>query len=432
MRIGMVSATYDPAVVNGAVRMVTLYKQYLEELGHEVTVFALGDESETDYEERIYRSQGIKLGDYGYYVSMGYSREAQKQLAQMDIVHCHHLIMSVEMAHRYARCPIVYTNHTRYDLYTGAYISLPQPAADAIMRQIWPEFTDLADVVIAPSRSVRQILVDFGVRARIEVIENGIEIDSFLHPRQPRSKGDYGLPETAHLLVYVGRLSSEKNVAALLEQFAIVQQLFPDSHLAIFGKGPQKVELQKQVKELGLDPFVQFRGGVPYDEVPDWLAPADAFVTASTSEVHPLTVIEAMAAGVPVAAVHSPGISDTVEHGVDGYLAVKTTGLSAAIAAIVADPDHAQVMGAAAREASLRFDIHRTVAETVKLYEELIATRPDLKREQEHGQWLRRSEEWGGLIDQLARIVRSSDELATLARPWRLPGAPSTRRPIDE
>ncbi len=93
MRIGMLSATYDPTVVNGAVRMVTLYKEHLEARGHEVTIFTLGEETESDKQARM--------------------------LAQMDIVHAHHLMMSVEMAHRYANCPIVYTNHTRYDLYTG-------------------------------------------------------------------------------------------------------------------------------------------------------------------------------------------------------------------------------------------------------------------------------------------------------------------------
>ena len=120
MRIGMVSATYDPSVINGAVRMVTLYKQHLEALGHEVTIFTLGDEQEGDREARIVRSPGFRLGDYGYFVGLRYSREAQMLLTEMDVVHCHHLLMSVEMAHRYARCPIVYTNHTRYDLYTGA------------------------------------------------------------------------------------------------------------------------------------------------------------------------------------------------------------------------------------------------------------------------------------------------------------------------
>ena len=104
MRIGMVSATYDPTVVNGAVRMVTLYKEHLETLGHEVYIFTLGEPEESDDAARIIRSPGIRLGGYGYYISISYTREAQALLRQMDVVHCHHLLMSVELAHRYVQC----------------------------------------------------------------------------------------------------------------------------------------------------------------------------------------------------------------------------------------------------------------------------------------------------------------------------------------
>jgi glycosyltransferase involved in cell wall biosynthesis len=423
MRIGMVTATYDPDVVNGAVRMVGLYQQHLEMLGHEVYIFTLGAESAQDEAARIVRSPGLRLGDYGYYLSIGYTREAQALLGQMDIVHCHHLLMSVEMAHRYARCPIVYTNHTRYDLYTGAYLPLPQPAADAIMRQVWPEFTDLADVVIAPSESVRQVMLDFGVRAPTIVIENGIDLEPFLRPRRPRGKADYDLPESAQLLVFVGRLSSEKNLATLLQQFKIAHELAPELRLALFGKGPMEAELRRLAHELGIDPCIQFRGVVDYGEVGEWLAAADAFVTASTSEVHPLTVIEAMAAGLPIAAVRSPGIVDTVESGATGFLASAPEGLDAAMVALAADPARARAMGAAAREVSRRFDINRTVARTVELYEELLATRPDLRREREHGRWLRRTEKWGGLLDQLAHLIRPTERLDEGDKLWPEPAA---------
>ena len=410
MRIGMVSATYDPSVINGAVRMVTLYKRHLEALGHEVTIFTLGDEQDGDREARIVRSPGFRLGDHGYFVGLRYSREAQRLLTEMEVVHCHHLLMSVEMAHRYARCPIVYTNHTRYDLYTGAYTPLPQPAADAIMRQLWPEFAGLADTVIAPSASVRQLLLDFGVREPIAVIENGIELEPFLRPRRPRAKADFGLPDDAFLLLYIGRLSSEKNVLRLLEQVARACQVVPELHLAILGKGPQEAELREKVTALALEASVHFMGVVPFDEVGDWLAAGDAFVTASTSEVHPLTVIEAMAAGLPIAAVQSPGIVDCVESGVTGFTPTEAEGLDSAIVALAANPARARAMGQAARAASRRFDIGRTVSLTVELYRSLLAARPDLRRDDPHGAWSRRTEKWGGLLDQLAQLVHPSGE----------------------
>ena len=428
MRIGMVSATYDQSVVNGAVRMVTLYKEHLEALGHEVFIFTLGEPAETDADVRVIRSPGLRLGGHGYYVSISYTREAQALLQQMDIVHCHHLLMSVELAHRYAHCPIVYTNHTRYDLYTGTYTPLPQPAADAIMRQIWPEFTDLADVVIAPSEGVRQVMQEFGVRTRIVVIENGVDLERFLHPRRPRVKADFGLPDSARLLVYVGRLATEKNIEALLTQFAAARELVPDLYLALIGKGPQEAELKEFAAGLNLGEAVHFRGVFPYDEVPDWLAAADGFVTASTSEVHPLTIIEAMATGVPVAAVRSPGISDSVESGVTGYLAANEDGLDAAIVALMSEPDRTKVMGVAAREASKQFDIYRTVAKTVELYDELLATRPDLHRQEEHGRWARRTEKWAGLLDQLADLVRPTDVVDEGTRHWWSLGLSSSRK----
>lgn len=432
MRIGMVSATYDPNVVNGAVHMVTLYKKHLEALGHEVTIFTLGEQTDTDRANRVTRSPGIRLGGHGYYLNISYTREAQALLTQMDIVHCHHLLMSVELAHRYVNCPIVYTNHTRYDLYTGTYTSLPQPAADAIMRQIWPEYTDLADVVIAPSEGVRRIMQEFGVRARIVVIENGIEREPFLNPSRPRTKADYGLPESARLLLYVGRISAEKQVDALLRQFVAAQHLIPELHLAILGKGSQEAELRQLTEELHLSAAVHFCGVVAYDEMPNWLAAADAFVTASTSEVHPLTVIEAMAAGKPVVAIHSPGISDSVESGITGYLAENADGLDAAIVALMNDPARTQAMGDNARRATERFDIHRTVAQTVELYEELLATRPDRQRMKEHGHWTRRTEKWGALLEQLAELVRPADDAEPTVRRWLSLVAQVTGRQNDE
>ncbi len=431
MRIGMVSATYDPTVINGAVRMVTLYKQHLEACGHEVTIFTLGDEQEGDREARVVRSPGLRLGEYGYFVGLGYSRKAQRRLMEMDVVHSHHLLMSVEMAHRYARCPIVYTNHTRYDLYTGAYTPLPQPAADAIMRQLWPEFAGMADTVIAPSQSVRQLLLDFGVHSPIVVIENGIEREPFLHPRRPRAKADFGLPDDAFLLLYVGRLAEEKNLLGLLEQFALAAQAVPALRLAILGKGPQEEALRQRAAELALGERVRFMGVVPFDEVGDWLVAADAFVTASTSEVHPLTVIEAMTAGKPTVAVQSPGISDTVEVGVTGLTTAGVEGLSAAMAALAADPARARAMGDAARTASERYDIERTVQLTVELYESLLATRPDLQREDAHGRWSRRTEKWAGLLDQLAQLVWPSDGDDNAPRWWPA-SALAARRERDE
>ena len=399
----MVTACYKP-VINGVTRMVILYKEYLEAAGHDVTIFTLGDPDPAGDDPDVVRSPAIPLGDTGYYFSFRYSQAAQERLRNMEIIHCHHLFMSVEMAHRYGRCPIVYTNHTRYDLYTGAYTPLPQAAADAIMRQIWPEFTGYCDVVITPSPHVRDIMRDFGVRQPIRVIPNGIDLEPFWDPPHPRKKSNLGVPPKATLLIYTGRLASEKKLKALLAQFAQAGEIDPDLHLLLLGTGPLADTLPRRAEELGVGGRVHLPGAVPYEEVGGVLAAGDAFVTASVTEVHPLSIIEAMAAGLPVAAVRSPGVSDTVQYGQTGLLASAEDGLAAAIVGLVSDEKEMRRMGKAAREASMKFDIRRTVDCTLDLYRHLRETRPDLERDRKHGGWMRPDPP--PMLEQLARLLR--------------------------
>ena len=411
MKIGMVTACYKP-VINGVTQMIVLYKKQLEAAGHEVFVFTLGDPDPAGEDDNVIRSPATAVGSEGYYVAMRYTTAAQKLLGQMDIIHCHHLFMSVDLAHRYGRCPIVYTNHTRYDLYTGNFIPIAQQTGDAIMRQVWPEYTDLADVVITPSASVREVMLDFGVRRPIEVIENGVDLRPFITPSAPKTKIELGVPETAVLLIYVGRLSVEKNLGTLLRQTAVAHDIITNIHLVIIGDGRIRSNLQSLTISLEMDDYTHFLGAISYDKLSNYLAAADIFVTASVTEVHPLTIIEAMAAGLPVAATISPGIKDTVDAGVTGFLAADpATGLAAAIVGLAANPARLHEMGEAAQQASLRFDIDRTVEQTLELYGRLRRERPDLMRVREHGRWLRNSERLEPLVEQLAHLVRPYSSL---------------------
>lgn len=384
MQIGMVTAVYKP-VINGVTRMIALYKEQLEAAGHEVFIFTIGDEQPDD-EMNVVRSPGLSVNDSGYYLTLGYSRQAQQLLRQMDILHCHHLFMSVELAHRYGRCPIIYTNHTRYDLYGNAYLNLPQPASDAILRQIWPEFCNYADIVITPSESVRRVMLDFGVRTPIVTIENGVDLKPYHEVKTPFRKSDLGIPETAVLLIYVGRLATEKDLDRLIDQFAVAVDITANIHLLVIGDGPSRQELEQQAHSLNLADKIHFTGSVPHEDVARYMAAADIFATASVSEVHPLTVIEAMATGLPVVAVSSPGIVDSVDSGRTGLLTTRPDGgLAAAIVGLALNDEQRAKMSRNALEASKRYDIKRTVELTMNLYDRLREERPDLKRKKLHG-----------------------------------------------
>jgi glycosyltransferase involved in cell wall biosynthesis len=249
------------------------------------------------------------------------------------------------------------------------------------MRHLWPALTDFSDQVIAPSESVRDLLLTNGVRRPISVIYNGIDLALFQDPVSPMTKRDLGVSEADVLIVYVGRLSAEKNPGILLEEFAIARRTNEMLTLLLVGDGPQRSTLKQRARELGIADHTRFAGQIQFDEVPNVLAAADIFATASKSEVHPLTTIEALAAGLPVVATRSPGISDLVEDGVTGWLGSDREGdIARGLVMLSQDKKSMRQMGLAARMASARYSIDTTVSKTVEVYERLVVERPDKRR----------------------------------------------------
>ena len=129
MRIGMMADGYKPHV-SGITNVIALSKRFLEKAGHDVYVFTFGGDDYRDDEPNIIRTRGVPLIDTGIYVSVRYSSQAQKIFRTMDIIHVHHPFTSGRLAIRYSKSrgiPIVFTNHTRYDLYAQAYLPLLPP-----------------------------------------------------------------------------------------------------------------------------------------------------------------------------------------------------------------------------------------------------------------------------------------------------------------
>jgi 1,2-diacylglycerol 3-alpha-glucosyltransferase len=409
MRIGLVSACFEP-VVNGVARMVSLYRHHLEKAGHQVTVFTLGQRGQYDLDKRIIHSPALPVGKTGYHFAIRYSKIAQQQMQKMDILHCHHLLMGLEMAHRYGRCPIVFTNHTRYDMYLSAYSPLSRPAGDFVMRRLWPSVTDYADAVIAPSESLQKLLKQMGVRQPVELIRNGIELSAFHKFASLKRARKQNSSDQSIRIIYVGRLSAEKNVLALLEEFAAALRANRRLHLTLVGDGPQRSQFEQRARVLGARAHIDFKGAVNYSDVPKLLSDADIFATRSLSEVHPLTIIEAMAVGLPIVATHSPGIDDIVEDGFTGLLSPDLEGeLANNLVILSSDQARLSQMGVSAFAASDHYSIENTVTQTLALYDRLLDERPDLERRRRrwhYRAWSRLSS-WQQNLPPLARAMTS-------------------------
>ncbi|TEU13853.1 MAG: glycosyltransferase family 4 protein, partial [Anaerolineales bacterium] len=323
MRIGLLVDVYKPHI-SGITNVVCQHKKALEDQGHKVFVFTLGNLDYEDKEPRIIRSPAIPLSDTGYYLNFSFSGAARNKCKTMDVLHAHHPFITGRIAVRYGKrhgIPVAFTNHTRYDLYAQHYLPmLPDALAQTFLEAYLPSFTSQCNLVIAPSKGLHDVLRSYGVTSHIEIVPNGIDLEPFQNPRTRHTRTELGLPESAKVMIYVGRIAPEKNLTFLLRAFAVVSQELPETYLLLVGDGPEVDNLRDRAQQSSIGDKVIFTGCVEYEDVPGYLGLADAFVTASVTEVHPLSVIEAMAVGLPVLGIESPGVGDTVVDGVNGLL----------------------------------------------------------------------------------------------------------------
>ena len=382
MRIGMMADAYKP-YVSGITNYIDLNKRALESMGHEVYVFTFGDVDYQDDEPRVFRNPGLPLADTGFFLSLRYKTAARKLLQSMDVVHVHHPFLSGRLALHYCRpkqIPIIFTNHTRYDLYAQARLPLmPVEVSQNMLQAYMPDFCGAVDLVISPSRGMEKVLRKYGVDGPIEVVPNGVDLHRF-HIAQPLPRAEFGYADEDILLVYAGRIAPEKNLEFLVRSFAGVARAISGVHLLIVGGGQKEHEeaLKPLPGELGIQDRVHFTGMIAYDKLPSYLAMCDAFVTASVTEVHPLSVIEAMAAGLPIMGIDSPGVGDSVRDGESGLLSIEDiASYTAKLTYLCLHRDLARKMGAAAREASQQYSIERTTKIMLEHYNRLTqATKP--------------------------------------------------------
>ncbi len=373
MKIGMMTDTYKP-YVSGVTNYIDLNKRAMEKAGHEVYVFTFGDLDHQDDEPRIIRSPGLPLSDTGFFLSLRYKSAAKKLLQTMDVVHVHHPFLSGRLALSYcqpAQVPVIFTNHTRYDVIAQARMPLiPEEVSHSLLQAYMPDFCDEMDLVISPSESMKKIIQKYGVDCHIEVVPNGIDLKNF-HKATPLPRADFGFKDEDILLVYAGRIAPEKNLELLLQAFSGVTHILPNVHLLIVGGGQKDYmeEILQLPNDLEIENRVQFSGMVSYEKLPAYLAMCDVFITPSVSETFGMTTVEAMGTELPAIGIHSPGASDIIEHGVTGYLAQDSlASLTAMITFACTNRNLIKKMGVAARKASAQYSIERTTSIMLEHY----------------------------------------------------------------
>ena len=380
MRIGMLTDTYKP-YISGVTNHVALNKHDLEANGHEVFVFTFGGQDYIDEEPHIIRSPAVPLADTGYNLSFRYSRSAQEILSKVDVAHVHHPFASGRLALRYCQnhnIPIVFTNHTRYDLYAQAYLPhLPEAIPEAFLQAFLPNFCRQCDLVIAPSPSLKKLLRDYGVDAPIKIVPNGVDLNKFRPVKQEFQREELGLDTNDLVLIYVGRLSPEKSLTMLLRAFAGAQAAVDNLRLIVVGEGTEFDNLRDWCKRGNISNVVRFTGRTPYHAVSAYLNMADVFVTPSVSEVHPLSIIEGLAVGLPAIGIDSPGVSDIIQHNINGMLCRNDLAdFTARMVRLMLDDSLRSRLASGAIQSARQYDIRRTSSQLHNQYQQLINNKP--------------------------------------------------------
>lgn len=245
-------------------------------------------------------------------------------------------------------------------------------------------FALTADAVITVSDRVRTGIVQSGIAPERKVISihNGIETARFA-PDRTRSEAvrrSLGIGENQPLVTTVARLVWFKGLHDLLEAASLVLKERTDARFLIVGSGQQLDELRAKAGALDISDKIIFAG--ERRDIPDILAAADIFALTSVSEGLPISILEAMAVGLPVVATDVGGISELVADGKTGFLAPARSPREIAnrLLRLLRDPDMRRTFGAAGKDRVMRsFSPEQMVLQTNNLYRQLLSAKTTLR-----------------------------------------------------
>lgn len=231
-----------------------------------------------------------------------------------------------------------------------------------------------ADRVIAVSRGLREKMIALGVRSdRISVVNNGVDMRAFHPAAKP------GRSTAVRRILYVGRFIREKGLEVLLRAAALLTTSREDLEFVLVGGNRERRDSQPfetLAADLGIAGSVRFVDAVPISEVPTWLRGADVFVLPSFSEGFPLSLIEAMACGVPVVSTTCGGPQEIVSE--ETGLLVRPGDPEALADAIRYVLDHPEAYSSSviSAHARSRYDYRRVSKRIVAEYDRAIRSSP--------------------------------------------------------
>ncbi len=326
MNIALFTDSYMP-MHNGVAHSVYLLKKGLLKLGHRVCVVRPSIPGCTEVSNLSYFSTRFPFAPEMRisYAKSRYIRNYMKEF-KPDIIHTHTEFMLGHCGMRFAKelnCAHVHTYHTIYEDYTHyLHLHLPLIAAKSIARSFSANFCNKASAVITPSDKIKVLLGSYGTYSPVFTIPTGLDLSMFYKAENnrisKRIREKYSVSVSDKILLFVGRISEEKNIDELIYLFSRLCNSDDNCVLMLVGFCENKSKIMSVAKKYSCADKIRLCGLQKYENIVHFYKMCDVFVSASSSETQGLTYIEALASSATVLAKNDKCLSGVINNGYNG------------------------------------------------------------------------------------------------------------------
>ena len=388
MRIAIFSDCYFP-VKNGVVTSISELKAGLEARGHYVIIFTVRHKGYRDTQSGIIRFPAIPIG-LGTELAFGLIDQSKVnslvRTHQIDLIHIHtevSLCVSGIRAARKFSIPRIHTTHTMWEDYRH-YVLKGLVFRPGLIKMLARLSLRGASGLVAPSAKAKNYYQAIVPDVPFEIIPNGMQRgnfdrENFNSERINQIRGGWGIDVQDKMILFVGRIGLEKRVDQLFDTILPIMHDLPNTKMVFVGDGPRKNALQSKAERLNLSKRFLFTGYVDWESVHQLYCVADLFVTASLSEVHSMTMIEAMMCSLPIVARRDAANVGSVSDGKNGYLVDSDKGLTEKTKQLLIDEDLTQRFGQASLNIAKQYGRAEHADKMEAFYQRIIADHPQDK-----------------------------------------------------